>query len=86
MLFVKLNVLQVARIAKKNTELKYAFSGRSKDKLDKTVKTAKANTGLELKDVGVIVADVNDEESLLNMAKQAKVVINCVGPVCRLLL
>ncbi|XP_042231935.1 saccharopine dehydrogenase-like oxidoreductase isoform X2 [Homarus americanus] len=38
------------------------------------------HTGLDLKSIGLIVADVKDEESLLNMAKQTKVVINCVGP------
>ncbi|XP_071515590.1 saccharopine dehydrogenase-like oxidoreductase isoform X2 [Panulirus ornatus] len=71
---------EIARIAEKNSKLKYAFAGRNKVKLNKTVEMAKMNTGLELRNVGVIVADVNDEESLLNMAKQAKVVLNCVGP------
>nr|XP_053650130.1 saccharopine dehydrogenase-like oxidoreductase [Cherax quadricarinatus] len=71
---------EVARIAKENEGLTYAFAGRNKDKLDKTVEMAKTRTGLDLQNVGIIVADVNDEGSLLNMAKQAKVVINCVGP------
>lgn len=28
----------------------------------------------------MIIADVKDEKSLLEMASQAKVVVNCVGP------
>ncbi|KAK7074656.1 hypothetical protein SK128_004594 [Halocaridina rubra] len=70
---------EVVRVAQKNTDLKYAFAGRNKSKLEATVETAKANTGLDVK-AGTIVADVGDEESLVNLAKQTKVVINCVGP------
>lgn len=32
-------------------------------------------------DVGVIKADIEDQESLNKMAAQSTVVINCVGPV-----
>lgn len=73
---------QVARVADtKRPELKFALAGRSRDKLVKTLETARANTGLKLADVPLVVADVNDNESLVAMAKQARVVINCVGPV-----
>lgn len=71
----------MARIADKNPDLKFAYAGRSKEKLEKTLMMARANTKLELADVPLITADVSDEESLLSMANQAKVVINCVGPV-----
>lgn len=71
---------EVARIADKNPDLKFAYAGRSKEKLEKTLMMARANTKLELADVPLITADVSDEESLLSMANQAKVVINCVGP------
>ncbi|XP_068218010.1 saccharopine dehydrogenase-like oxidoreductase [Palaemon carinicauda] len=70
---------QIVKVAEKNSGLKYAFAGRSKDKLDKTVELAKSNTGLDV-DAGIIIADANDEESLVNMAKQARIIINCVGP------
>lgn len=33
-----------------------------------------------LKDVGVIKADVDDPNSLSEMAKKGKIVLNCVGP------
>lgn len=71
----------MAKIADKNPDVKFAYAGRSKQKLDKTLEMARTNTKLELNDVALIIADVSDEESLLSMAQQAKVVINCVGPV-----
>ncbi|KAK4326995.1 hypothetical protein Pmani_002513 [Petrolisthes manimaculis] len=72
---------EVARIADtKRPDLKFALAGRNRDKLTKTLDTARENTGLKMADVPLVVADVNDEESLLAMAKQARVVINCVGP------
>lgn len=82
LLFSALSAAQVARVADtKRPELKFALAGRSRDKLVKTLETARANTGLELADVPLVVADVNDNESLVAMARQARVVINCVGPV-----
>ena len=37
--------------------------------------------GYDVKDVGVIVADVSDESSLNAMCSSAKIILNCVGPV-----
>lgn len=71
---------EVVNIALKTDLMRYAFAGRNKDKLEKTLKMIEVNTKLDLQEVGRLIVDVNDEESLLNMAKQAKVVINCVGP------
>jgi len=39
------------------------------------------STGVSLDDVGVILADVADQDSLNKMAAQSTIVINCVGPV-----
>lgn len=71
---------EVGRIAEKQPNLKYAFAGRNKEKLDHTLETARANTGLELAKAELLVVNVNDEESLQKMATQTKVVIDCVGP------
>lgn len=35
-------------------------------------------------EVGVMVADVSNESSLNAMCSSAKIVLNCVGPVCKL--
>ena len=37
-------------------------------------------SGKSVKDVGVIKADVGNPDSLAEMAKQGKIVLNCVGP------
>jgi short subunit dehydrogenase-like uncharacterized protein len=36
---------------------------------------------IELNGIEKFIVDVNDPDSIKNMCKQAKVVINCVGPV-----
>ena len=45
------------------------------------ITTASENTKLTLEETPIIVADVNNHDSLVEMASQGKVVINCVGPV-----
>lgn len=40
--------------------------------------------GQELEETPIIIADVGNAESLAEMCKQAKVVLNCVGPVSSL--
>ena len=49
-----------------------------------TFRTVLANaskaTGLDLSKVPVIICDTGDSKSVLEMANQAKVVLNCVGP------
>ena len=37
--------------------------------------------GMKLEDTPIIIADVSSDESLNEMCKQARVVLNCVGPV-----
>lgn len=37
-------------------------------------------SGNSLKDVGIIKAEVSDSNSLCEMAKKGKIVLNCVGP------
>ncbi|XP_063876849.1 saccharopine dehydrogenase-like oxidoreductase [Scylla paramamosain] len=71
---------EVGRIVEKQPSLTYAFAGRNKEKLERTLETARANTGLDLAKAELLVVDVNDEESLKKMAAQTKIVINCVGP------
>jgi len=73
------NVVQyVARSAQEIGNVKWAISGRDESKLRKVL--SQVPLELENKDVGVIVCDVKDELSLLDMANQGKIVMNCVGP------
>ena len=57
--------------------LTWAAAGRSRDKLASTLATVGASGAATL------VADVSDPESLLAMARSARVVLNLVGPYTR---
>ncbi|KAM8809820.1 saccharopine dehydrogenase-like oxidoreductase [Eudromia elegans] len=72
---------EVARAAAGGA-LRWAVAGRSRDKLQAVLERAahrlgKAAPGAE---VGVLLCDVGDEGSLAAMAKQTRLVLNCVGP------
>lgn len=60
--------------------LKWAVSGRNEAKIKDTL----ANVGDELKknlsNVEIILANVNDSDSMYAMAKRTRVVVNVVGP------
>lgn len=38
--------------------------------------------GTDLSNIPIIIADINDAESLIKMTSSAKVLINCCGPYC----
>lgn len=73
-------VEELARTADEEKELKWAVAGRSMQKLQQILSEASAQTGKDLSDVPVIIADVTSEKSLTEMCAQAKVILNCVGP------
>lgn len=66
--------------AVRDKDLRWAVAGRSEAKLRKVLDEAATDTGLELGLIPVVVCDVEDGESLSAMAKQTRLVINCVGP------
>lgn len=77
----------VEEVAKKITEgpggdLKWAIAGRSRRKLENVLNhVANTHDLPELRcAVEVLVADVDQPESLAIMCKQAVIVLNCVGP------
>lgn len=61
-------------------QLKFAVAGRDKKKLEKTLHEVSQTVGRDLSKLPIILADSKNEQSLADMAKQAKVVINVVGP------
>uniref|UniRef100_A0A023GJY3 Saccharopine dehydrogenase NADP binding domain-containing protein n=1 Tax=Amblyomma triste TaxID=251400 RepID=A0A023GJY3_AMBTT len=76
-------VYVVEELHRASEGLRWGVAGRSADKLRQTLRTAAKNLDLEedaLDKVPVIVADVADEDSLLAMAKQTRLVLNTVGP------
>lgn len=71
-------VREVARNCK--SKFKWAVAGRSKDKLEKVLQETNSEIGYDIQDVGIILADVEDEESLNGMCSRANIILNCVGP------
>lgn len=76
----KFVVEEVARISDEEGGLTWAISGRSMEKLQTVLANASKATGKELESIPILIADTSSEESLVEMAKQAKIVLNCVGP------
>jgi len=70
----------VEQLAKVCKNYKWAVAGRSESKLKKTLQEISSRLSFSIADVPTIVSDVANAESLVKMAKQAKVVLNCVGP------
>lgn len=65
----------------KSNNLKWAIAGRNHDKLVKVLKEAAMNTKQNwCTEVPIILADVNDHESLVSMCKRARIIISVVGP------
>jgi len=60
--------------------LSWAVAGRSEGKLLAVLDRAGKAVAADLSTIPVIIADSSDTSSLLGMAAQAKVVLNCVGP------
>lgn len=58
-------------LIKKN--LSWGIAGRNKDKLKTALKEAGDKNGINLLDIPIILADVNDIDSINRMAQQAKV-------------
>ena len=67
-------------LQKENTKFTWAIAGRNKNKLNEVLKTASKQVNQELDGIGLIEADVSNEESLLAMCKRTRLVMNCVGP------
>ncbi|TRY73723.1 hypothetical protein TCAL_05842 [Tigriopus californicus] len=67
-------------LAQDGAKLTWAISGRSESKLKTVLEAASKTTGLDLHSIPVVVCDVKEASSLAQMAAQARLVLNCVGP------
>lgn len=61
---------------------KIAIGGRTKAKLEKVLQEIEKELGLEadVKNIGIVIADSQNEDSITEMCRQTRLVINCVGP------
>lgn len=67
-------------VAQENHDIKWAVAGRSAAKVRAILEDVGVKLLSDLSAIPIIVADVSDDASLRAMAKQTKVVANCVGP------
>uniref|UniRef100_A0A8R1TZC8 Sacchrp_dh_NADP domain-containing protein n=1 Tax=Onchocerca volvulus TaxID=6282 RepID=A0A8R1TZC8_ONCVO len=58
----------------------FAVAGRSEARLKKLLENTSKEMGKDLQNIPIIIANSHDESTLAAMAKQAKVIINVVGP------
>lgn len=70
----------VKSIGLENGDLTFGIAGRSRPKLELILKQVGERLKKSMGDVPIIEADVSDEPSILEMCKQAKVIVNTVGP------
>ena len=73
-------VIEYVHRAAKEHQLSWAVAGRHEGRLRAALARAGAVVGADLGKVPVIICDSADSRSLMEMAQQAKVVLNCVGP------
>jgi len=73
-------VVEYVHRAAKESNLSWAVAGRSEGRVRAVLDRAGKVVGSDLASTPIIVADSSDTSSLLAMAVQAKVVLNCVGP------
>lgn len=59
---------------------RWAIAGRSRERLESALSEVGKKFDKDLSNVPIIVADINDENSLLNMTRQGQVLVNCCGP------
>merc|ERR1712018_187523 len=69
------------QLGDKKIKLKWAVAGRSMDKLAKALMAVSLkNPEFDHSSIDMIFCDVSNEQSIVEMAAQAKVLLNCVGP------
>uniref|UniRef100_A0A336M6G8 CSON012812 protein n=1 Tax=Culicoides sonorensis TaxID=179676 RepID=A0A336M6G8_CULSO len=73
----KYTVLKAVDLLK---DYKWGIAGRSKDKLEKVLQEMGTKAEKDLSTIPIILASLDNEESLKEMASKCKVLINCVGP------
>ncbi|XP_048792550.1 saccharopine dehydrogenase-like oxidoreductase [Lagopus muta] len=80
--FVVEEVARTASGGELRGPLRWAVAGRNRNKLQEVLERAAERLGKAAlgPEVGVLLCDVGDPASLAAMAKQTRVVLNCVGP------
>lgn len=70
----------IKTIDKENQKLTWGVAGRNEKKIREVLDKVSTYVEKNLDAIPVILADVNDEDSILRMCKQGRIIINVVGP------
>lgn len=60
--------------------LSWGIAGRNKLKLEAVLAEMGRKASTDLSHIPVVIADVEDQDSLVKMARECKIVVNCCGP------
>ncbi|ETN67050.1 saccharopine dehydrogenase domain-containing protein [Anopheles darlingi] len=60
--------------------MRWGIAGRSQNKLEEVLKEVGDKAKTDLSNVPIVLADVNNQDSLINMARDCRVIVNCCGP------
>lgn len=74
----KYTIKNLVKVAK-TKNFTWGVAGRNKEKLLKTL-TDMVGEDMDISKIPLIIADLENSSSLEEMAKQAKVILNCCGP------
>lgn len=61
-------------------DLRWGIAGRNQEKLQKVLKDMGAKANKDLSDIPIFIADVDNQTSLLKMARACRIVVNTTGP------
>lgn len=70
----------VKTIDKENHTLTWGVAGRNRAKLQQSLAEVSKWVGKNLDSVPIVIADVNDEQSIKDMCSKGRMIVNCVGP------
>jgi short subunit dehydrogenase-like uncharacterized protein len=73
-------VLETFAKSEEYDKISIAIAGRNMKKLEETLVNVGKLTGKDLTKIPIIITDSANEDQLVQMAKQAKVILNVVGP------
>ncbi|KAH8246848.1 hypothetical protein KR032_001996 [Drosophila birchii] len=73
----KYTVLEAVSVLK---GLSWGIAGRNQEKLQAVLREMGAKSKTDLSQTPIVIADVNNEASLLEMAKRCRIVVNTAGP------
>jgi len=76
--YVLKNMIISSQLEKKPWRV--AVAGRNESKLKLTIQEISTDFGLNLDNVSIVIANTIDNQSLIDMAKRTRLLLNLVGP------